>query len=325
MVAMRGSYYVGKSVWVAGHRGLAGSALVRRLAREDCRILTPARGELNLLDQAAVRTWMQLARPDIVFLAAGKVGGILANSRFPADFLYQNLMINANVIDAAHRVGIEKLVVMGSSCIYPRDAAQPIAESALLTGPLEQTNEAYAIAKIAGIKLAQAYARQHGDPFVSVMPTNLYGPNDNFDPDSSHVLAALVRRFASAKRDGSREVAVWGTGTPLREFLHADDLADACLLVAERCSGGDILNIGSGQEVSIRALAEIIAEIVGFDGRIVFDPSKPDGTPRKRLDLGKLESLGWSPKIPLRAGIAAFHQAWNDAENAHDRDAVAVG
>ncbi|MRX51928.1 NAD-dependent epimerase/dehydratase family protein [Paracoccus sp. S-4012] len=309
----------GKTVFVAGHRGLVGSAIVRRLAREGCRVLTASRAELDLLRQADVEAWLQRHRPQIMFIAAGKVGGILANSVAPADFLYENVMINANLLAAAHRIGCEKVVVLGSSCIYPREAPQPIPESALLTGPLEPTNEGYAIAKIAAVKMAQAYARQYGDPFVSLMPSNLYGPNDNFDLETSHVLPALVRKFSDARRLGAATVTVWGSGTPMREFLHADDLADACLFAARHCHGGEILNVGSQEELSIRALAELVARITGFRGEIVYDRSMPDGTPRKKLDTSALAALGWRARIPLAEGVQQLHENWLQravAENA---------
>ena len=305
-----GGWLAGRTVFVAGHRGLAGSAIARRLEREPCRVLTANRAELDLLRQEQVEAWMGRHRPDVVFLAAGKVGGILANARAPADFLHENLVINANLLAAAHAMGCERVVVLGSSCIYPREAPQPIPETALLSGPLEPTNAAYAIAKIAALELARAYARQHGDRFVALMPCNLYGPGDNFDPETSHVLPALVRKFAQAAREGAPRVVVWGTGTPLREFLHADDLADACVFAAERCRGGELLNVGSQDELSIRALAELVAEVAGFRGEIVHDASKPDGTPRKKLDTSALAALGWRARIPLREGVRALHAHW---------------
>ncbi len=306
----------GKRVFVAGHRGMVGSAIVRRLASEDCEIVTATRDQLDLGDQAAVRAWFTDTRPDAVFLAAAKVGGILANDSLPADFLYDNLMIEANVIEAAHRAVVGKLMFLGSSCIYPKLAPQPIAESSLLTGPLEPTNEWYAIAKIAGIKLAQAYRRQHGRDFVSAMPTNLYGPGDNFDLQSSHVLPALIRKAHEAKLAGAPSMQIWGTGTPRREFLHVDDLADACVFLMKAYSEAEHVNVGSGMDVSILELTHIVAAAVGFEGEIVLDPSKPDGTPRKLMSEAKLEALGWSPRIALGDGIAATY-AWFLANRAN--------
>ena len=296
-----------KRVFVAGHRGMVGSAIVRRLAGEDCEVVTATRSELNLSDQAAVRAWFADTRPDAVFLAAAKVGGILANDSLPADFLYENLMIEANVIEAAHRSDVGKLMFLGSSCIYPKFAPQPIAESALLTGPLEPTNEWYAVAKIAGIKLTQAYRRQHGRDFISAMPTNLYGQGDNFDLSSSHVLPALIRKAHEAKLAGAPEMRIWGTGTPRREFLHVDDLAGACVFLMKAYSDAEHVNVGSGFDVSILELAQMVAHAVGFDGDIVPDPSKPDGTPRKLMSGAKLQSLGWLPKISLQDGIASTY------------------
>ena len=277
----------GKRVFVCGHAGMVGSALVRRLGREDCTILTATRRELDLKDQAAVYRWMAQNRPQAVFLAAAKVGGILANATYPADFLYDNLMIEANVISAAHRCGVEKLLFLGSSCIYPKLAPQPIAEDALLTGPLEPTNEWYAIAKIAGIKLCQAYRQQHDADFISAMPTNLYGPGDNFDLASSHVLPALIRKAHEAKTAGAPDITLWGTGTPRREFLHVDDCAEALVFLMQRYSGHEHINIGSGGDLTIRELAETICDIVGYRGSIVLDTTKPDGTPRKLMDSGQ--------------------------------------
>ena len=299
----------GKTVFVAGHRGLVGSALVRRLESEDCEILTATRAELDLCDQAAVRAWMQDRRPDAVFLAAAKVGGILANATYPADFLYENLMIEANVIEAAFRADVGKLLFLGSSCIYPKFAEQPIVESSLLTGSLEPTNEWYAVAKIAGIKLAQAYRQQHGRDFVSAMPTNLYGPGDNFDLNSSHVLPALIRKAHEAKRNGAEEMVIWGTGSPRREFLHVDDCADACVHLMKTYSEAEHVNVGSGEDIPIYDLTRLVCDVVGFEGEIVRDPSKPDGTPRKLMSADKLRGLGWAPKVPLRDGVAATY-AW---------------
>ncbi|MFO1183643.1 MAG: GDP-L-fucose synthase [Bauldia sp.] len=299
----------GKRVFVAGHGGMVGAALVRRLARERCIVLTAGRNDLDLRRQAPTENWFQQEQPQVVFLAAAKVGGILANRDRPAEFLYDNLMIEANVIEAARRTGVETLVFLGSSCIYPRLAPQPIPEEALLTGPLEPTNAAYAIAKIAGIKLADAYRRQYGCRFISAQPTNLYGPGDNFDLVSSHVLPALLRKAHEAKRDGKGELEIWGSGTPKREFLHVDDLADALMLLAKTYDGMEAINIGSGDEVSIRELAGLIAEVVGFAGRLRFDASKPDGTPRKLVDSSRLAALGWQRATPLREGVRATY-AW---------------
>ncbi|KQR80214.1 GDP-L-fucose synthase [Sphingomonas sp. Leaf343] len=298
----------GKRVFVAGHRGMVGSAIVRRLASEDCTVVTATRGELDLMDQRGVRDWFARERPDAVFLAAAKVGGILANDSYPADFLYDNLMIEANVIEAAHRSDVGKLMFLGSSCIYPKFADQPIEESSLLTGSLEPTNEWYAIAKIAGIKLAQAYRRQHGRDFISAMPTNLYGPGDNFDLKSSHVLPAIIRKAHQAKRDGAETIEIWGTGTPRREFLHVDDLADACVFLMKTYSDDGHVNVGSGSDVTILELTEMVARAVGFEGGIVRDESKPDGTLRKLMSAAKLKALGWQPTIALADGIAATYQ-----------------
>ena len=300
----------GRRVFVAGHRGMVGSALVRRLVQEDCSVLTVARDELDLRNQAATRDWFAEARPEAVFLAAAKVGGILANDSFPADFLHDNLAIQTNVIDAGHRAGTAKLMLLGSSCIYPKHAEQPIREEALLTGPLEPTNEWYAIAKIAGIKLCAAYRRQHDCDFVSVMPTNLYGPGDNFDLQSSHVLPALIAKAHAAKLAGADALTIWGTGTPRREFLHVDDLAEACVFLMQHWSAEQHINIGYGDDITIRDLAALVCRVVGFDGVIRCDPSKPDGTPRKLLDSGRLRALGWAPSIALEDGIAATYTAY---------------
>ena len=300
----------GRRVFVGGHRGMVGSALVRRLVQEDCSVLTVTRDELDLRNQAATRDWFAEARPEAVFLAAAKVGGILANDSFPADFLHDNLAIQTNVIDAAHRAGTAKLMFLGSSCIYPKHAEQPIREEALLTGPLEPTNEWYAIAKIAGIKLCAAYRRQHDCDFVSVMPTNLYGPGDNFDLQSSHVLPALIAKAHAAKLAGADALTIWGTGTPRREFLHVDDLADACVFLMQHWSAEQHINIGYGDDITIRDLAALVCRVVGFDGVIRCDPSKPDGTPRKLLDSGRLRALGWAPSIALEDGIAATYTAY---------------
>ena len=300
----------GKRVWVAGHRGMVGGAIVRRLASEHCEIVTISRTEVDLKDQAAVRGWVEKAKPDAVFLAAAKVGGILANDSFPADFLYDNLMIEANIVEASFRAGVEKLLFLGSSCIYPKFADQPIREDSLLTGPLEPTNEWYAIAKIAGIKLTQAYRKQHGSDFISAMPTNLYGPGDNFDINSSHVMPALLRKAHEAKVRGDREIVVWGTGTPRREFLHVDDCADACVHLMTSYSDFEHVNVGSGEDVAILELTRLVCEVVGFEGGIVHDLSKPDGTPRKLMNAAKLRGLGWTPRIALRDGIADTYAAF---------------
>ncbi|MCW3836277.1 GDP-L-fucose synthase family protein [Sphingomonas canadensis] len=298
----------GKRVYVAGHSGMVGSALVRRLASEDCELLTATSAELDLRDQAAVRAWFADRRPDAVFLAAAKVGGILANDSYPADFLYDNMMIEANVIEAAFRNDAAKLMFLGSSCIYPKFAPQPIEESALLTGPLEPTNEWYAVAKIAGIKLCQAYRRQHGRDFVSAMPTNLYGPGDNFDLQSSHVMPALIRKAHEAKLTGAPGITIWGTGTPRREFLHVDDLADACVFLMQTYSEAEHINVGSGEDLTILELAQAVCRAVGYEGDIACDTSKPDGTPRKLMSAERLRAMGWAPSIPLDAGIASAYR-----------------
>lgn len=293
----------GKRIWVAGHRGMVGGAVARRLAREKCEVLTAGRDVVDLIDQAAVRAWMAMARPDAIVIAAARVGGIHANDTRPVDFLYDNLMIEANIMQAAHEAGVERLLFLGSSCIYPKFAPQPIAEDALLTGPLEPTNEWYAVAKIAGIKLCQAYRRQYGRDWISAMPTNLYGRGDNYDLESSHVLPALLRKFHDARVSGRREVPVWGSGTPMREFLHCDDLADALVFLLRNYSGYEHINVGSGAEISIRDLASTIARIVGCDAEPVFDASKPDGTPRKLMDSSRLRALGWNGARDIEAGI----------------------
>ncbi|WP_174298175.1 GDP-L-fucose synthase [Sphingomonas bacterium] len=303
----------GKRVYVAGHRGMVGSALVRRLAREGCDVLTATRDEVDLKDQAAVRAWFARERPDAVFLAAAKVGGILANDRYPADFLYDNLMIEANIIEASHRADVGKLLFLGSSCIYPKFSAQPITEDALLTGLLEPTNEWYAIAKIAGIKLAQAYRRQHGRDYISAMPTNLYGPGDNFDLSSSHVMPALIRKAHEARLAGAPSITMWGTGTPRREFLHVDDLADACVFMMQRYSDDGHVNIGSGEDIAIADLYRLVCAVVGYEGAVTADVSKPDGTPRKLMSSAKLAALGWQARIGLSEGIADAYQAFQDA------------
>jgi GDP-L-fucose synthase len=299
----------GARIFVAGHAGLVGSAIVRRLARDGYgTILTATRKQVDLRDQAEVNHWFKANRPDYVFLVAGTVGGILANSTRPADFIYDNLMIHGTVVDACHRYDVRKLLYLGSSCIYPREATQPITEEMLLTGPLEPTNEWYAIAKIAGIKLCQAYRRQYGHDFISAMPTNLYGPNDNFDLADGHVLPALIRRFHEAKQSGLSPVEVWGTGTPRREFLHVDDLADACLFLMRNYSDDSHINVGTGVDLTIRALAEKVRDVVFPDATLRFDTSKPDGTPRKVLDVTRLRTLGWEASITLDVGLAETYE-----------------
>ena len=295
-------------IFVAGHRGLVGSAICRELERAGyTNIIKKTRADLDLLDPGAVERFYESARPDYVFVAAAKVGGILANDQQPAEFLYENLQIQNNLIHGAHRAGVKKLLFLGSSCVYPRDAAQPIREDSLLTGPLEATNEPYAIAKIAGIKLCESYNRQHGRQYVSVMPTNLYGPNDNYDLANSHVLPALLRKAHEAKARGDAELVVWGSGTPRREFLHVDDLADACVHLMATGYDGPLVNIGTGQDVTIRELAETVMRVVGFEGRIVFDATKPDGTPRKLLDVSRAQALGWRARIGLADGVASTY------------------
>ncbi|MEO9339248.1 GDP-L-fucose synthase [Mesorhizobium sp. SB112] len=300
----------GRRVWVAGHRGMVGSALLRRLEREHCEILTVGHEKLDLTRQRETENWIAAQRPEIVIIAAARVGGIIANATYPADFLYENLMIGTNIMAAAREVGVQKLLWLGSSCVYPRDAAQPIHEDSLLTGPLEATNEAYSVAKIAGIKLAMAYNVQHGCKFITAMPTNLYGPNDNFDPMTAHVLPALIRKIHDAKSSGAPSVMLWGSGRPLREFLHVDDMADACIHLLKFYSEVEPVNIGSGSELSIRDLAELVASILGYQGKFIQDTSKPDGTPRKRLDTSKLDRMGWKPKISLDTGIRALYGEW---------------
>ncbi len=303
----------GKRVWVAGHRGMVGSALVRRLEGEDCEVLTAERSELDLTDQRAVLGWMHNHRPQAVFLAAARVGGIQANDSRPIDFLRDNLMIETAVFTGAESVGVEKLLFLGSSCIYPKHAPQPLKEEALLTGSLEPTNEWYALAKIAGVKLAQAYRKQFGCDFISALPTNLYGPGDNFDLSGSHVLPALIRKVHEAKLSGSA-VEIWGTGSPLREFLYVDDCADACLHLMQHYSGDLPINIGSGEELSILDLTRLVMDVIGYEGEIVTDPAKPDGTPRKLLDSSRLKALGWTPKVTLREGIARAYAAFQRGE-----------
>jgi GDP-L-fucose synthase len=310
------------SVFVAGHRGLVGGAILRRLEREGCtHLLTRTRAELDLRSQAAVEAFFAEQRPAYVFLAAAKVGGILANSSAPADFIRDNLQIQSNVIDSAYRHGCRKLLFLGSSCIYPKLAPQPMREDYLLTGPLEPTNEWYAIAKIAGLKMCQAYRQQYDFDAICLMPTNLYGPGDNFDLQSSHVLPALIRKFHEARERGDAQAIVWGSGTPRREFLHVDDLADACVYLIRRYSDVEPVNVGWGEDVSIRELAQMVREVVGFGGELVFDSTKPDGTPRKLLDTSRLRALGWTPRINLREGIAQTYQ-WFSAHHTHYRGAA---
>ena len=294
----------GKRIYVAGHKGMVGSAIVRRLATENAYILVADRSLLDLTNQKATEDWLEQRRPDAIFLAAGMVGGIYANNTYPADFITNNLAIALNVIRGAHKVGVKKLLALGSSCIYPKFAPQPITEDALLTGPLEPTNEWYAVAKIAAIKLCEAYRKQHGCDFVSVMPTNLYGLNDNYHPKNSHVPAALIRRFHEAKLANAPTVTVWGSGTPRREFLFADDAADACVFVMKNYSEIGFLNIGTGEDVPISKFAELIADVVGYNGKIAYDTSRPDGTPRKLLDVSKIKKLGWAAQTKLRDGLA---------------------
>jgi GDP-L-fucose synthase len=312
-------------IFVAGHGGLVGSAIVRHPGlRAAGRVLTATRDQLDLRDQAAVNYWFRANRPDYVYLVAGTVGGILANSTRPAEFIYDNMLIHATVVHAAHQYGVKKLLYLGSSCIYPRDCAQPMTEEQLLTGALEPTNEAYAIAKIAGIKLCEAYRKQYGDHFISAMPTNLYGPNDNFDLASSHVLPALMRKFHEAKLAGERTVVIWGTGTPRREFLHVDDLADACVFLMERYDGLQHINVGTGEDLSIRELAEIVRDTVYPEAQLTLDSTKPDGMPRKLLDVSRLHALGWRHRIGLREGIASTYQWFLEHQAALRHSTVAT-
>ena len=298
-------------IWVAGHRGLVGSGIVRALRARGCeRIVTRTSAELDLREQAAVRAFYAAERPEYVFVAAAKVGGILANDSYPAEFLYDNLMIEANVIHGAHTAGVKKLLFLGSTCIYPKLAPQPLREEYLLTGPLEPTNEWYAVAKIAGIKLCQAYRRQYGAHFIAAMPTNLYGPGDNFDPAGSHVLPALIRKFHEAKVAGAPEVVVWGSGVPRREFCHVDDCAEACLRLMQVYDEAEIVNIGVGEDLTIAELAALVARVVGYGGAIVYDRSRPDGTPRKLVDVSRIHALGWRARIPLEQGIRETYESW---------------
>jgi len=298
----------GKRVWVAGHRGMVGAALVRRLQSEACEVVTAGRSDVDLLRQDQTENWLSKHKPDVVIVAAAKVGGILANDTYPADFLYQNLMIEANIIEASRQAGVGKLLFLGSSCIYPKLAPQPIQEDSLLTGPLEPTNEWYAIAKIAGIKLAQSYRKQYGCDYISAMPTNLYGPEDNFDLQSSHVMPALLRKAHEAKQRGDSQITIWGTGTPRREFLHVDDCADGLVHLLKTYSGFEHVNIGSGEDVTILELTQAVCEVVGFTGEIVKDTSKPDGTPRKLMSADRLRAMGWAPKIGLKDGISQTYR-----------------
>jgi GDP-L-fucose synthase len=300
----------GKSVYVAGHRGMVGSALLRRLAREEVKLVTVDRREVDLCNQAQVFDWFAKVRPQVIFLAAAKVGGIVANNTLRAEFIYDNIAIAANVIHAAHQNGAEKLMFLGSSCIYPKLAPQPLREDSVLTGLLEPTNEPYAIAKIAGIKMAEAYRSQYGCDFISVMPTNLYGPGDNYHPELSHVVAALIRRFHEAKQSSAKTVAVWGTGTPRREFLYVDDMADACVHLMKTYSGVELINIGTGEDVAISEFARAVAGIVGYRGEISFDISRPDGTPRKLLDVSRLDRLGWRATTSLLDGLRLAYEAF---------------
>jgi GDP-L-fucose synthase len=296
-------------IFVAGHRGLVGSAIARKLESSGHRnLLRRTRAELDLRDQGAVERFFAAEKPEFVFLAAAKVGGIMANATYPAEFLYENLAIQNNVIHTAWKYGVRKLVFLGSSCIYPKFAPQPISEDSLLTGPLEATNEAYALAKIAGLKLCAAYRAQYGFPAISLMPTNLYGPGDNFDLEKSHVLPALIRRFHEARESGAAQVTLWGTGTPRREFLHVDDLAEAACYLMEHYDGAEPLNVGTGEDLTIAELAALVASVVGYEGRIVYDALKPDGTPRKLLDVSRIHALGWQARIPLREGIASTYK-----------------
>ena len=309
----------GRRVFVAGHRGMVGAALVRRLASEDCQVLAASRAELDLTRQAEVERWMADQRPDVVICAAARVGGIEANNSFPVEFLAENLAISLNLIRACHAVGVAKLLYLGSTCIYPKNSAQPMREDQLLTGPLEPTNEWYAVAKIAGIKLCQAYRRQFGCDFISVMPTNLYGPGDNYDPVSSHVVAALIRRCHDAKWANAPAVTVWGTGTPRREFMHVDDLADACVFLLGHYSAAEIINAGVGRDVTIAGFARLVANVVGYTGDLAFDPSKPDGTPRKLVDVTRLTALGWTASTPLEQGLAQTYRSFLETHGSGSR------
>jgi GDP-L-fucose synthase len=298
----------GKRVYVAGHRGMVGSAVMRRLANVDCEVVTATRERANLLSQSETEQFFQSTQPDAAIIAAARVGGIFANNAYPADFIYENMAIAVNSIHAAFTSGVKKLLFLGSSCIYPRLAHQPITEDQLLTGPLEPTNEWYAVAKISGLKLCQAYRRQHKVDYISLMPTNLYGPGDNYHPENSHVVAALIRRFHESKLSRAREVVVWGTGTPRREFLFVDDLADACLFALENYSDEEHLNVGTGEDLSIADFAGLVSKVVGYEGKIVFDTSRPDGTPRKVLDVSKMKMLGWQARTPIESGLKRAYE-----------------
>lgn len=302
----------GKRIWVAGHNGMVGRALVRALAKENCIVLTVDRAAIDLRRQNRVEQWMKDEHPEVVFLAAARVGGIIANDAYPGEFLYDNLLIEANIIETARSAGVHKLLFLGSSCVYPKFAPQPISEDALLTGPLESTNESYAIAKIAGLKLVRAYRRQYGCDFISAMPANLYGPHDNFDLVNSHVVPALIRKFHEAKTEGRSGLSIWGTGTPRREFMHADDCAEALVFLMKNYSGDSHVNVGTGSDITIAELATLIASIVGFEGAIRYDVQKPDGTPRKLLDVSRLSSLGWNAKIRLLEGLAQTYRWYLD-------------
>jgi GDP-L-fucose synthase len=300
----------GRRIYVAGHHGMVGSAIVRRLAGAPCELITTERDRVDLERQAQVEDFLAATGPDVVIVAAGRVGGIYANNAYPAQFISENLAIARNAIEASHKAGVKKLLFLGSSCIYPRLAEQPMREDELLSGPLEPTNQWYAVAKIAGIKLCQAYRRQYGADFISVMPTNVYGPGDNYHPENSHVVAALIRRFHQSKQDGAAAVTVWGTGKPRREFLFVDDLADACVFLLENYSDEQHVNVGSGEEVTIAQFAALVAEVVDYHGKLVFDPSRPDGVPRKLLDSSKLAAMGWRARTPLRAGLEQTYSAF---------------
>lgn len=304
----------GSRVWVAGHKGMVGSALLRRLELEECKVITINRAKLDLSRQAEVENWLQQTRPDVIFLAAARVGGIFANTNYPAEFIYQNLIIQTNLIEAARSSGVRKLIFFGSSCTYPKFAPQPVTEDQLLKGSPEQTNIWYAVAKLAGLKMVEAYRQQYGCDFISLMPANTYGPGDNFDLQESHVIPAMIRKFYKARKEGRDYVELWGTGTPMREFLFVDDLADAALFMADNYSSSDLINVGTGEEVSIQVLAEKIAAIIGYQGEIIFDSTKFDGAPRKLLDSTRIQRIGWKPKISLNAGLALTYEWFKENE-----------